>query len=183
MFEVERIEDWKGQDVVDSDGEKIGTLEDVFFEADSGEAALGAVKTGFLGRKTYLVPLEGASLTRDQVQVTHAKDRVAEGPEAPEDGRLGSDDDQRLAGHYSGYESKPDREGVRYESAEAQRERREQAAEAKEKASKLEDEAAEHERTAEELRSDADEKRERADEHSSKAGEIRRRAKELKEGK
>lgn len=181
MFEVERIEDWKGQDVVDPEGEKVGTLEDVYFEAGSGEAVLGAVKTGFLGRKTYLVPLEGASVTRDRIQVNHSKERVAEGPEAPDDGRIGAEDDDRLAGHYDGYRSAEDGEEVRYESAEAQRERRQRAAEAEEKASELEDEAVEHERAAEEKRSEAEERRERAEKHSNTAEELRREAKELKD--
>lgn len=180
MFEVEQIEDWKGQDVVDPEGEKIGTLEDVYFEISSGEAALGAVKTGFLGRKTYLVPLEGATLTRDQVQVSHSKDKVTDGPEASEESRLGSEDDQRLAGHYDGYQSSSSEgDGARYESAEGQRQRREQAAAKEEKAGELQDEASEHDEAAEKLRAEAEERRKKAEKHESKASEVRQEADQL----
>jgi sporulation protein YlmC with PRC-barrel domain len=42
-MEIEQIEEWQGQDVVDCDGEKIGKLEDVYFEAGSREAVFGSV--------------------------------------------------------------------------------------------------------------------------------------------
>lgn len=32
MFEAENIRDWRGLDVVDYDGRKIGTLESIYFD-------------------------------------------------------------------------------------------------------------------------------------------------------
>jgi hypothetical protein len=58
------LEDRKGQDVVDCDGKKIGTLEDVYFEAGLRKAIFGCVKSHTLGQRHLLVPLTGASVAR-----------------------------------------------------------------------------------------------------------------------
>ena len=81
MVEIEQIEEWKGQDVVDRDGEKIGKLEDVYFEAGSRDAVFGCVKSGMFGRRHLLVPLAGASVSRElnrhlRVSVEARYDRV-----------------------------------------------------------------------------------------------------------
>jgi uncharacterized protein YrrD len=99
-MEIEQIEEWKGQDVVDCDGEKIGKLEDVYFEADSRTAVFGCVKIGMLGRRHLLVPLEGASLSRDHLRVAYHRDQVKDGPQAESGATLESGTEQELARHY-----------------------------------------------------------------------------------
>src|SRR5690349_17012208 len=99
--QVERVEEWVGQEVVDRDGEKIGKLEDVYFDLDSaGGPTLGAVKSGLLGRKRHLVPLTGATLGRDQVRVDFPAQAVKDAPEVGDEGRLSGADEDALLGHY-----------------------------------------------------------------------------------
>lgn len=99
-MEVEHLEDWEGRAVVDSQGEKIGKLEDVYYRAGSRDAALVSVKSGLLGRKLHLVPLEGAAVTRDELRLAYTKDAVTEGPELGSDQTLGHDEQDAVSEHY-----------------------------------------------------------------------------------
>ena len=57
MIPVENITDWRGQDVVDPIGEKLGKLEEVYFDGETDEPAFAAVKTGLVSKRLTLVPL------------------------------------------------------------------------------------------------------------------------------
>jgi sporulation protein YlmC with PRC-barrel domain len=132
VAEVERIADWKGQEVVDADGEKIGKLEDVYFDVETSDAAFAAVKTGFFGRGVSLAPLAQVTLTRDQVRIAYSKDDVKSAPEVESDGDLSADEEAELFAHYrlgpppGGREVGPNR--VRYQTATAEANRAEAAA-------------------------------------------------------
>jgi sporulation protein YlmC with PRC-barrel domain len=158
-MEIEQIEEWTGQDVVDCDGEKIGKLEDVYFEADSRNAVVGCVKTGVLGRRHLLVPLAGASLSRDHVRVAYHRDQVKDGPQAESGATLESATQHELASHY-GLDLPAS--SAHYESASARAER--------------EDRAREATRRAEELEALADSKDEEAHAEELQGDETRRRA-------
>ena len=73
MVHAEDIAAWRGQPVIDPDGEQIGKLEDVLFDSGSGTPLLLSVKSGLLGRRSTLIPVEGASVGPDWVRVTYAK--------------------------------------------------------------------------------------------------------------
>jgi sporulation protein YlmC with PRC-barrel domain len=47
--------EWRGRDVVDSDGDKIGKLEEVYLDTDSGRPEWAAVNTGLFGMKQSFV--------------------------------------------------------------------------------------------------------------------------------
>jgi hypothetical protein len=94
MIGVEHIEDWRGQTVIDPDGEQLGKLDDVFFDSVSGTPLLIAVKSGLLGRTSTLVPINDATVGPDYVRVTHGKEAVQRaagigGEAAPDDAQLG----------------------------------------------------------------------------------------------
>jgi sporulation protein YlmC with PRC-barrel domain len=50
MAEVGNIADWRGKQIFDRDGDKIGKLEDVYVDVETDEAVFGTVKEGFIGR-------------------------------------------------------------------------------------------------------------------------------------
>jgi sporulation protein YlmC with PRC-barrel domain len=142
-MEIEQIEQWKGQNVVDCDGEKVGKLEDVYFETGSREAVFGCVKTGMLGRRHFLVPLAGASLSRDHVRVAYQQDQVKDAPQIEPGATLESAMEQELARHYdieltgSPAGAAPAGGARRYESSSARAEREARAREATERAEEL----------------------------------------------
>jgi len=98
--ELASILEWRGEDVVDPDGEKIGKLEDVYFDAASDEPVFALVSTGMLGRTLTFVPLAGARVGREQVQVDHAKDRVDEAPTVEADEELSPELEAQLFHYY-----------------------------------------------------------------------------------
>ena len=51
MFQVEDIRDWRGLDVVDQSGSKIGSLEAVYFDTATDEPAFATVRVGMVGRR------------------------------------------------------------------------------------------------------------------------------------
>jgi PRC-barrel domain len=83
MTEVERIEEWRGQAVLDRQGEPIGKLEEVFYDSVSGRALLLAVKSGRLRSRSRLVPLEGATVGREHVRIAYERARVEGAAETP----------------------------------------------------------------------------------------------------
>ncbi|HYI37766.1 MAG TPA: PRC-barrel domain-containing protein [Thermoleophilaceae bacterium] len=80
-MEIEHIEEWLGQDVVDPDGEKIGKLEDLYYEAGSTVPVAAAVKHGTLGKSLTLVPLERSSITRSYLRVSYEKGALKKAPD------------------------------------------------------------------------------------------------------
>jgi sporulation protein YlmC with PRC-barrel domain len=42
MSEIENIRDWRGKEVLDSDGERIGDVEDVYFDIETDEPSSSA---------------------------------------------------------------------------------------------------------------------------------------------
>ena len=176
-MEIEQIAEWKGRDVVDRDGEKIGKLEDVYFEEDSREPVFGCVKTGMLGRRHILVPLTGASVSRDHLRVPFDQDQVKDGPQAEAGATLDSEKEREIARHYEIELTAPAGGGVRrYESASARERREERAREAAARAEELEALAERKAAEAREGQLQADDTRRQAqqaqDEHDRAAREA-----------
>jgi hypothetical protein len=72
MVDVERVHEWRGEDVLDADGQKVGRLHEVFYDPATGEPVLGSVRAGIFGRRSYLVPLADASAGRGYLRVAHS---------------------------------------------------------------------------------------------------------------
>jgi hypothetical protein len=82
MINVEHIESWRGQQVLDPAGAQLGKLEEVYLDRSTGTPLLVAVKSGLLGRRSKLIPIEGAAVSRDYLRVIHDKATVDAGPDA-----------------------------------------------------------------------------------------------------
>lgn len=66
--------------VVDSRGEKIGSVKQVWLDGRTGDPLWASVHTGLFGLKESFVPLQRAELHGDNVQVPVGKDQVKESP-------------------------------------------------------------------------------------------------------
>jgi len=77
--------DLRGRDVYGSDGEKIGTLGQMYSSSPSAEPTWASVKTGLFGLKESMVPLSGASLRGDGLQVAYDKATVKDAPNVDND--------------------------------------------------------------------------------------------------
>ena len=86
VFQVEGIEEWQGQDVLDREGDRIGKLESLFSDTEDGSPSLGCIKSGRLTKHFSLVPLAGASFGRNHVRLPFSKDQVDSAPQVGEEG-------------------------------------------------------------------------------------------------
>ena len=100
MAEMTEAYDWRGRDVVGKDGDKIGTLEEVYLDTDSGRPEWATVNTGLFGTKQSFVPLREASPSRGKVVLPYSKDQVKGAPSVDPDGELSTEEEQRLYTHY-----------------------------------------------------------------------------------
>jgi PRC-barrel domain protein len=152
MLTVEQIHKWRGQEVHDDTGEKIGKLDEVFYDSVSGEAQFISVTSGLLGRKSHLVTLVDAAVGRDYVRVAHSAAEVHAVEVAAADGQLEPEAARAAAASY-GVFIDPD---AKFESAALREERRVAAEQAAERAAALEHEAAVREEVAATTQSHAD---------------------------
>ena len=76
MPTVERIETWRGQDVLDGTGDRVGHLEEVYYDADGREPVLLLIKHGRLSRQLMLVPVSEAVLCRDYIRLPFTADQI-----------------------------------------------------------------------------------------------------------
>src|SRR3954453_21311582 len=90
-----------GADVIDADGNKIGTASEVFLDDQSGTPEWVTVKTGLFGTKESFVPIRDADLTGDGLRVPVSKDAVKDAPKIDTDGHLSPQEEQELYRYYS----------------------------------------------------------------------------------
>jgi uncharacterized protein (TIGR02271 family) len=94
------VRSWIDQDLVDSHQDKIGKITEVYVDRETGEPKFVAVKTGLLGSKSSLVPIEEGRGHGDHVAVPYSKDQVKDAPNIDADAELSEAEEQRLYEHY-----------------------------------------------------------------------------------
>ena len=96
-----RISDFINRTVFDSNGDKVGTVNDVYFDEDTDQPEWLAVSTGMFGTKTSFVPISGAGFDTDNnVVISYDKATVKDAPRAEPDGHLTDDEERQLYAHY-----------------------------------------------------------------------------------
>ncbi|MDQ4091760.1 MAG: PRC and DUF2382 domain-containing protein [Actinomycetota bacterium] len=92
---------WRGHDVVDPSGDKIGEIEDIYLDEQTDQPEWLAVRTGLFGRRVSFVPLAEAQPSGDYVAVPYTKDQVKDAPHAdPDEGLLSEREEARLYEYY-----------------------------------------------------------------------------------
>lgn len=89
-----------GRNVLDRDGEKLGTVKEIYEDQQTGRPEWATVAGGFLGLKSHFVPLAGATPKGEDVSLPVTKRQVEEAPSVEPDGELSEQDEQRLFEHY-----------------------------------------------------------------------------------
>lgn len=87
--------------VVDTDGNKIGGLGQLFLDDQTGTPEWVTVKTGMFGPAESFVPLREAELSGSDVQVPYDKDKVKNAPRIDDPtGHLSEDEEDTLYSYY-----------------------------------------------------------------------------------
>ncbi len=96
---IEQLNEMRGADVYDSAGEKIGTVEEIFYDEGTSRPEWIGIGTGFFGTKRVLVPVEGASAEADGFRVPYTKEQVKDAPDIDDD-RIDDATEGDLYAHY-----------------------------------------------------------------------------------
>ena len=91
---------WTGREVVDENGDKIGTVEELYRDEDSNEPEWAAVRTGLFGTKLTFVPIQAATTSGEHIRVPFEKSHVKDAPNVEPDGQLSQQEEQSLYSHY-----------------------------------------------------------------------------------
>jgi len=94
------LEQLEGRPVIGADGQKIGTVADVYFDKDTRQPEWALVTTGLFGTKHSFVPITTASTTSEGLSVPFTKDQVKDAPRLDDDGELSQDEELQLSRHY-----------------------------------------------------------------------------------
>jgi uncharacterized protein (TIGR02271 family) len=100
MPDIDTIRSWQGATMVDRDGDKLGTIESIYVDDQTGEPEWALVNTGLFGTKSSFVPLAQAASSGDQVQVPYDKQLVKDAPRVDTDQHLSEAEEQQLWRHY-----------------------------------------------------------------------------------
>jgi uncharacterized protein (TIGR02271 family) len=100
MPDIDTVRSWQGATMVDRDGDKVGTVESIYVDDQTGEPEWALVNTGLFGTKSSFVPLAQASGSGDQVQVPYHKQLVKDAPRVDTDQHLSEAEEQELWRHY-----------------------------------------------------------------------------------
>jgi hypothetical protein len=102
MFAAENLRDWRGRDVVDPAGDKIGSLEAVYVDTATDMPAFATVQTGLPGRhRLVFVPLADTTVSPDHIRVTVSKKLARKAPAIDPDGELTAGEEPAVFAHYN----------------------------------------------------------------------------------
>ena len=94
-----RLDEMRGAPVYDSTGDKIGKVEEIFYDTQSRVPEWVGIGTGMFGTKRVLVPVEGAQVTEDGLLVAYDKDQVKDSPDIDED-EISAECESELRSYY-----------------------------------------------------------------------------------
>ena len=95
--EIDRIE---GATAYDSSGEKVGKVDQLYLDDQTGQPSWATVTTGLFGTSQSFVPLQGASIDGNDVRLAYAKDQIKDAPRIDADQHLDRPQEDELYGYY-----------------------------------------------------------------------------------
>ena len=105
MIDTNSIQTLPGAKVVGPDGDKIGTVQQVYVSEDGGQPLFVTVHTGLFGTKESFVPLQAADLDDGTLRVAYDKSTVKGAPNVDADGAISDDEQGTIFDYYDGHGS------------------------------------------------------------------------------
>ena len=96
-------ETYMGRTAVDAQGNKIGSVGQVYVNDESGVPDWITVNTGLFGMKENFAPLHGSSFNGDDLVLPFDKDVVKDSPDVADSEHLDADEQQALYSYYQRY--------------------------------------------------------------------------------
>lgn len=92
-----------GRTAVDQQGNKIGTVGEVYVNDQTGQPDWITVNTGLFGMKENFAPLAGSSFNGDELVLPFGKDVVKDSPDIADSSHLDIDEQHSLNAYYQRY--------------------------------------------------------------------------------
>jgi uncharacterized protein (TIGR02271 family) len=100
MPTTQEITNWRGHDARGTDGDKLGKIEDIYLDQETGKPEWLAIKTGLFGGHVSFAPLAEARLDGDAVTVPYDKAKIKDAPRVDADGQLSQQEEAELYRYY-----------------------------------------------------------------------------------
>jgi uncharacterized protein (TIGR02271 family) len=100
MPTTEEMKNWRGHVARGTDGDKLGKIEDIYLDQQTGTPEWMAIKTGMFGSQLSFVPLADARLDGDAVTVPYDKAKITDAPTVDADGELSQREEAELYRYY-----------------------------------------------------------------------------------
>jgi sporulation protein YlmC with PRC-barrel domain len=92
--------DWTGRQVLDTAGDKIGTVQDVRYDDAVDQPKWLVVKAGLFGTKKIFVPARDVRAEGEKLMVPYTEDRVKDAPPVAKDNVPSLDEERELYLYY-----------------------------------------------------------------------------------
>jgi uncharacterized protein (TIGR02271 family) len=99
-LQKDRILQFRGETLCDADGDKIGSIEEIYLDAETDAPEWALVNTGLFGTKSTFVPLRDASEADGTLRVPYEKATVKDAPKIDPDGQLSQSEESELYRYY-----------------------------------------------------------------------------------
>ena len=101
MEQPSKYDAWVGYDAYDRNGDKVGGIDQIFYDDATGRPEWLAVRTGWFGTKVTLAPIAGSTVEgQGGLRLAYDKDSIKEAPSFDVDDHLSSDEERSLYAHY-----------------------------------------------------------------------------------
>ncbi|AKU15687.1 DUF2382 domain-containing protein [Luteipulveratus mongoliensis] len=100
MITTDQVQTVRGGHALDSNGEKIGSIGEVYLDDRTGNPAWVTVNTGLFGTSESFIPLQDASVEGKDVKVPYTKDKVKDAPRVDAEQHLDVEQEKALYRYY-----------------------------------------------------------------------------------
>jgi sporulation protein YlmC with PRC-barrel domain len=96
----DRILQFRGENLCDRDGDKLGSIEEIYLDAETNEPEWALIHTGLFGTKRTFVPIRDASEADGSLTVPFEKSAVKDAPQIEANGQLSQQEEAELYRYY-----------------------------------------------------------------------------------
>lgn len=89
-----------GADVMTQDGEKIGTVDNVWVDDATDQTEFIGVKTGWLFGKTHVIPIADAQISGNTITIPYSKNQIENAPTFDTDAQISPNEEQQVYSYY-----------------------------------------------------------------------------------
>jgi uncharacterized protein (TIGR02271 family) len=100
MPDLETVGTWQGRTLLDRDSSRIGTIDAIYLDDQTGQPDWALVNTGLFGTRSSFVPIARAFQSDNDVLIPYDKQMVKDAPRIDSDQHLSEADERQLWQHY-----------------------------------------------------------------------------------